>query len=188
VDGEDLFDIHADDVVVDYVVTVPGYPKRVAGRDNLAELYRGYGDAIVQHASSDVYAYYDRDKSVMVLEYTIHGTVVSSGARYLNRFVSVIAIEHRKIVRWRLPRSTGRHRRLRTVARASAPSANRGRCSGSATHPSVSFVCPGSPTAGSLFSSIHDLRHQRDELATFDPGEWLDEAALHCSNPIGVTA
>jgi hypothetical protein len=73
VDGEDFFDIHADDVVVDYVVTVPGYPKRVVGRD----------------------------KSVMVLEYTIHGTVVSSGARYLNRFVSVIAIEHRKIVRWR---------------------------------------------------------------------------------------
>ena len=101
VDGEDFFDIHADDVVVDYVVTVPGYPKRVVGRDNLAELYRGYGDAIVQDASSDVYAYYDRDKSVMVLEYTIHGTVVSSGARYLNRFVSIIAIEHRKIVRWR---------------------------------------------------------------------------------------
>src|ERR1700754_2551930 len=101
VDGDNFFDLHADDAVIEDVITVPGYPKQVVGRDNLAELYRGYGDAIVQHASSDVHVYYDRDQSVVVLEYTIHGTVVRSGAPYVNRFVSVITIKNRKIAHWR---------------------------------------------------------------------------------------
>ena len=101
VDGTDFFAIHAEDVVVDYIITVPNYPRRIVGRDALAELYSGYGDAIVQTHSSDVHRYYDSEKSVVVLEYTIHGRVVSTGAPYANRFVSVITVEDRKIVRWR---------------------------------------------------------------------------------------
>jgi ketosteroid isomerase-like protein len=101
VDGENFFDIHAEDVVVEYVITVPDYPRKVVGRAALAELYRGYGDAIVQDGSSDVFAYYDREKSVAVLEYTIHGTTVHNGKPYLNRFISVITVQDRKIVHWR---------------------------------------------------------------------------------------
>ena len=101
VDGENFFDIHAEDVVVEYVITVPGYPRKIEGRDALAELYRGYGDSIVQNGSSDVFAHYDREKSVAVLEYTIHGTTVHNGNPYLNRFISVITIKDRKIVHWR---------------------------------------------------------------------------------------
>ncbi|MEN4473316.1 nuclear transport factor 2 family protein [Mycolicibacterium cosmeticum] len=101
VDGDDFFDYHAADVVVDYVVTVPGYPTQIVGRDNLKELYRGYGDAIVQDSSSDVRRYYDAAQSVVVLEYAIHGTVVATGGPYSNRFVSVITIDNRKITHWR---------------------------------------------------------------------------------------
>ena len=39
VDGDDFFDIHADDVVVEYIITVPDYPRRIVGREALAELY-----------------------------------------------------------------------------------------------------------------------------------------------------
>ena len=42
-DGEHFFDLLADDVVFDFIITVPDYPRRVVGRDNLIELYRGYG-------------------------------------------------------------------------------------------------------------------------------------------------
>jgi len=42
-DGEHFFELLADDVVFDFVITVPDYPRRVVGRDNLIELYRGYG-------------------------------------------------------------------------------------------------------------------------------------------------
>lgn len=101
VDGRDFFDMHADDVVVEYVITVPDYPRRVVGRDALAELYADYGRSIVQSGSTDVHRYYDPAKSVVVLEYTIHGTVVHTGAPYTNRFVSVITVEDRKIVHWR---------------------------------------------------------------------------------------
>jgi len=101
VDVDDFFDIHADDVVVEYIITVPDYPRRIVGREALAELYADYGQSIVQSGSSDVHRYHDAEQSVVVLEYTIHGTVVSTGAPYLNRFISVITVKDRKIVHWR---------------------------------------------------------------------------------------
>ena len=100
VDG-DFFDMHAEDVLVEYIITVPDYPRRIVGRDALAELYSDYGDSIVQTGSSDVHSYYDPAKSVVVLEYTMYGTVVRSGAPYVNRFISVISVKERKIVHWR---------------------------------------------------------------------------------------
>jgi ketosteroid isomerase-like protein len=101
VDGTDFFDIHAKDVVVEFIITVPTYPRRIVGREALAALYADYRDSIVQSGSSDVHRYYDPEQSVVVLEYTMHGTVVSTGAPYVNRFVSVITIKDRKIVHWR---------------------------------------------------------------------------------------
>jgi uncharacterized protein len=101
VDGDDFFDIHADDVVVEYIITGPDYPRRIVGREALAELYADYGQSIVQSGSSDVHRYHDAEQSVVVLEYTIHGTVMSTGAPYLNRFISVITVKDRKIVHWR---------------------------------------------------------------------------------------
>ena len=101
VGGTDFFDMHAEDVVVEFVITVPDYPRRIVGREALAELYSDYGESIVQSGSSDVYRYYDPDKSVVILDYTMHGTEVRTGAPYVNRFISVIAIKDRKIVHWR---------------------------------------------------------------------------------------
>src|ERR1700739_2203168 len=101
VDGTDFFDMHAEDVVVEYIITVPDYPRRIVGREALAELYSDYGNSIVQSGSSEVHRYYDPGKSVVILEYTLHGTVVSTGAPYVNRFISVITVKDRKIVHWR---------------------------------------------------------------------------------------
>jgi ketosteroid isomerase-like protein len=39
-DGDHFFDLLADDVVFEYVITVPGYPRHVVGRFSVAELYR----------------------------------------------------------------------------------------------------------------------------------------------------
>src|SRR5216110_2618548 len=35
VDGGHFFDLLADDAVFEFIITVPGYPRRVAGRDKL---------------------------------------------------------------------------------------------------------------------------------------------------------
>ena len=41
-----FFDLLAEDITVDYVVTVPGYPRHIEGRAAVAELYRPYGTMI----------------------------------------------------------------------------------------------------------------------------------------------
>src|SRR4029078_2111808 len=76
VDGDDFFDIHADDVVGEYIITVPDYPGRIVGREALADLYADYGQSIVQSGSSDVHRYHDAEQSLVVFEYTIPGTVM----------------------------------------------------------------------------------------------------------------
>jgi uncharacterized protein len=40
VDGRHFFDLLAEDVIFEYVISVPGYPRRVEGRQAVAELYR----------------------------------------------------------------------------------------------------------------------------------------------------
>jgi len=42
-DGDNFFDLLADGIVFECVITVPGYPRRVVGRPAVAELYRPYG-------------------------------------------------------------------------------------------------------------------------------------------------
>jgi ketosteroid isomerase-like protein len=101
VDGGHFFDLFAEDAVTEFVVTVPGYPRRVEGRDNLAELYRGEGDMMMLDRCSDLAVYRDRESSVVVLEYTVHGRAVGTGHPYVNRFISVVTIRDRKVTHWR---------------------------------------------------------------------------------------
>ena len=101
VDGDDFFDTLAEDVVFEYVISVPGYPRCVEGREAVAELYRGYGDTIGLHDSGELAVHRDGETSVVVLEYAVHGRAVNTGHAYDNHFVSIITIKDRKITHWR---------------------------------------------------------------------------------------
>ena len=101
VDGEDYFDLLAEDVVFEYVISVPGYPRRVEGRPNIISLYSGYGDFMRLHSADNLRVYQDREAPVVVLEYEVHGTSVPTGRPYDNRFVSIITITDRKVTHWR---------------------------------------------------------------------------------------
>lgn len=101
VDGEHFFDILAEDVVTEFVVTVPGYPPRVQGRENLAALYRGYGEAIILEHAGELAVHRDRETSTVVLEYAVQGHLTQTGSPYQNHFVSVITIQNRKVTHWR---------------------------------------------------------------------------------------
>jgi hypothetical protein len=46
-DGGHFFDLLAEDVIFDYIITTPGYPRHIQGRQTVAELYRPYGTMIV---------------------------------------------------------------------------------------------------------------------------------------------
>ena len=78
-----FFDLLAEDITVDYVVTVPGYPRHIEGRAAVAELYRPYGTMIVLDRCFDLAVHHDAAKGVVVLEYASDGHVVGTGRRYL---------------------------------------------------------------------------------------------------------
>jgi ketosteroid isomerase-like protein len=101
VDPGHFFNLMADDVLTEFVVTVPGYPRRVEGRAELAELYRPYGTAMRLDRCFDLAVYHDAAEGVAVLEYAAEGHTVEGNRRYANRFISVITIRDRQIVRWR---------------------------------------------------------------------------------------
>jgi uncharacterized protein len=101
VDGEHFFDLLAEDVVFEYVITVPGYPRRVEGRQAVAELYRPYGTSIVLDRCDDLAVHHDQSTGVVVLEYASQGRVVQTGTAYRNRYISVLSLLDRKITHWR---------------------------------------------------------------------------------------
>jgi uncharacterized protein len=101
VDGEHFFDLLAEDVVFDFVITVPGYPRHVVGRDNLIELYRGYGSTFSLDRCYDLRVHHSAATSSVVLEYSSQGKVVATGYPYGNRYISVAVIKDRKVAQWR---------------------------------------------------------------------------------------
>ena len=100
VDGRHFFDLLADDVVFEFIITVPDYPRQVAGRDNLIELYRGYQSTFFLDRCFDLRVH-RADDSTVTLEYASEGKVVRTGRPYGNRYISVVTIKDRKIVHWR---------------------------------------------------------------------------------------
>ena len=101
VDGEDFFDLLNDDVVFEFVISVPGYPRRVEGRDAVLELYRDYDSYMKVHSADGLRVYRDSAASVVVLEYEVHGHPVHGGSAYHNRFVSIVTIADGKVAHWR---------------------------------------------------------------------------------------
>ena len=96
-DGEHFFDLLAEDVIFDYIITVPDYPRHVEGRTAVAELYRPYGNVIVLVRCFDLAVHHDTQTGVVVLEYASEGRVVSTGAAYQNRYISVLTITKGKV-------------------------------------------------------------------------------------------
>jgi ketosteroid isomerase-like protein len=100
-DGDHFFELLADDVVFDFVITGPDYPRRVIGRDNLIELYRGYGSTFFLDRCHDLRVHRSDSTSTVVLEYGSEGKVVATGYPYSNRYISVITLKDRKVSHWR---------------------------------------------------------------------------------------
>jgi uncharacterized protein len=56
---------------------------------------------IVLDRCHDLAVHRDTSTGVVVLEYASEGRVISTGAPYRNRYVSVITITDRKVIYWR---------------------------------------------------------------------------------------
>jgi ketosteroid isomerase-like protein len=61
----------------------------------------GYGKTIKLLSGDSLVVHRTQNSRVVILEYEVHGEILSSGAAYDNRLISVVTIENRKIVHWR---------------------------------------------------------------------------------------
>jgi ketosteroid isomerase-like protein len=61
----------------------------------------GYGETIKLHSGDALVVHRTQNSRVVILEYEVHGEILSSGGPYDNRLISVVTIENRKIIHWR---------------------------------------------------------------------------------------
>jgi ketosteroid isomerase-like protein len=101
VDGEHYFDTFAEDAAFESRYHFPGWPVTIRGRANLMAALSGYGKTIRLHSGDALVVHRSQNSRVVILEYEVHGRILSSGARYENRLISVVTIENRKIIHWR---------------------------------------------------------------------------------------
>ena len=101
VDGKHYFDTFAEDVTFESRYHFPGWPVTIRGRANLMAALSGYGKTIRLYSGDALVVHRSQDSRVVILEYEVHGRILSSGARYENRLISVVTIENRKIIHWR---------------------------------------------------------------------------------------
>ena len=100
-DGQHFFDLLAEDVIFDYIITVPDYPRHVEGRNAVAELYRPYGQLFALDRCLNLAVHHDTKTGVVVLEYSSEGRAIPTGAPYRNHYISVLTITERKVSHWR---------------------------------------------------------------------------------------
>jgi hypothetical protein len=60
--------------------------------------FSGYGNNIRLHSADGLVVHHTQGRRVAILEYDVHGTILSRGTPYDNRFISVITIKNRKII------------------------------------------------------------------------------------------
>ncbi len=101
VDGEHYFDTFADDAIFESRYRFPGWPVIIQGRANLLAALAGYGKTIRVHSGDSLVVHRSQDPRIVILEYEVHGKILSTGGPYDNRLISVVTIENRKIVHWR---------------------------------------------------------------------------------------
>jgi ketosteroid isomerase-like protein len=101
VDGDHFFDTIAEDALFEFRYHFPGWPLTVRGRANLIDSFSGYGKTIKLHSGDALVVHRSQDSRVVILEYEVHGKILSTGGAYDNRLISVVTIENRRIVHWR---------------------------------------------------------------------------------------
>lgn len=100
VDGEHFFDIVNDATIYEVLYDL-GWPRVIRGRSDLMNAFMGYVETIKLQSADNLVVHTTDSGRVVVIEYEVHGTILATGARYDNRFCSVIRIEGRKIAHWR---------------------------------------------------------------------------------------
>ena len=101
VNGDHYFDMFDEASIFESRYRFPGWPLTIRGRNSIMAAFSGYGESIRLRAGDGLVVHPSRDGRVVVIEYEVHGQILSSGASYDNRLIAVVTIENRKIAHWR---------------------------------------------------------------------------------------
>jgi uncharacterized protein len=101
VDGDHYFDTFAEGAIFESRYQFPGWPATILGRANLMASLSGYGETIKLYSADALVVHRSQGSRVVILEYEVHGKILSTGKAYDNRLISVVTIEKKKIVHWR---------------------------------------------------------------------------------------
>jgi uncharacterized protein len=96
-------DMLAEDVVIEAPFAPPGRPKRREGRDSVLRAYRPERAAFPVRFEEvrDVVVHETADPEVIVVEYTMAGTVTTTGLCGSAPFIGVLRVRDGKIAGWR---------------------------------------------------------------------------------------
>jgi len=83
VDGDHFFDVVAEDALFEFRYNFPGWPLTIRGRSDLMTQFSGYGNNIRLHAGDGLVVHRTQDSRVVILEYEVHGKILSTGVPYL---------------------------------------------------------------------------------------------------------
>jgi uncharacterized protein len=80
VDGKHYFETFAEDAVLESRYHFPGWPVTIRERANLMASLSGYGKSIQLRSGGALVVHRCEDSRVVILEYEVHGRILSSGA------------------------------------------------------------------------------------------------------------
>ncbi|SEF26457.1 Ketosteroid isomerase-related protein [Amycolatopsis pretoriensis] len=87
--------------VLEFPFAGPGYPKRVEGREAIAEYLRDYPNLLDVREVVAETVHETADPAVVVAEFTLAGVVVATGKPYELSYIAVITVENGEIRHYR---------------------------------------------------------------------------------------
>ncbi|GAA2210197.1 hypothetical protein GCM10009850_056560 [Nonomuraea monospora] len=100
-DTERLLELMAPDVVVEWPYRPEGVPGELRGRQAFAAFVAEHGGAITFHEYTGVEMHQTLDPEVVIVEYTVHGTVTATGRPFEQRPVTVLRVRDGQVVTYR---------------------------------------------------------------------------------------
>lgn len=92
-----LFDLMAEDAVMEFPFAPPGRPRRVEGKDSIMKYNLAIMGVATVTGLTDVEIHRMIDPDCVVVEMTGHGTVLATGAAYERRYIDVCRTKNGRI-------------------------------------------------------------------------------------------
>ncbi|MEU1388117.1 MULTISPECIES: nuclear transport factor 2 family protein [unclassified Nonomuraea] len=100
-DHERFLDLMAPDAVIEWPYRLEGMPAKLCGRAEIAAFVSAQGSLISFDEYVDLVMHETVDPEVIIVEYTVNGTVTGTGAPFTQRIIAVLRVRDGQVVSYR---------------------------------------------------------------------------------------